>query len=419
MQPQLSILIPSIHSRLLKAKNLYQKIIADVGDKDIEVLMLTDNKKRSIGAKREALKNISTGKFFCMVDDDDSITNLDALYEATFDEVDVITFKSKCRNPDGSEFIVTFGLGNEVEHNNDGKGNYTDCLRPPFHVCAWHERFKKIPYPDISYNEDGVWIKAANKKAKTEKHIDKIIHSYNYSPKISEASPQTNPFWTNPNEMPPIKKAIVNLVTKDKQSYLLGQQRLEKSLQEHFDGTVFLYQDVEQVGSPSHEDNPYAFKIYAIEKVRKLGFNQILWLDSSIYAVKDVQPVFDWITQKGIFLEEAGHYAGTWSTNNQLQYFDITKDAAMLMPMFSAGFIGFDFRQNVSVEFFARWKEAMLNGVFKGSWEVTRHEMTAGSIIANQMNLLVDFSRGGTFFSYIGTGYSKPSESSVFFLQGL
>ena len=55
---QLSILIPSIPTRFNKAKALYDKILSMVGDKQIEILMLTDNKKRTIGEKREALKNV-------------------------------------------------------------------------------------------------------------------------------------------------------------------------------------------------------------------------------------------------------------------------------------------------------------------------------------------------------------------------
>src|SRR5688500_8886247 len=115
--PNLSILICSIPSRFDKARALYEHILSLVGDKNIEVLMLMDNKKRTIGEKREAIKNISNGKYFMFVDDDDSLYSVDEIYEATEQDVHVITFKSKCLNSDGSEYVVTFGLGNEVEHN--------------------------------------------------------------------------------------------------------------------------------------------------------------------------------------------------------------------------------------------------------------------------------------------------------------
>lgn len=216
-----------------------------------------------------------------------------------------------------------------------------------------------------------------------------------------------------------MKKAIVNLVTKGKLGYLIAQERLKDSLENNFDGDAFFYKSEEEVGAPPHEENPYAFKIYAIEKVRDLGYDLVLWVDASVVAVKNVQPVFDWIKKKGLFMEEAGHWAGTWSNENALNYFSITRDEAMKMPMYSAGFSGFDFTNPIAIEFFNEWKQAMVDGIFKGEWSDFRHDMTCGSIIANKIGLLSKFSSGGTFFGYVGEGYAKPKESTVFHLLGV
>jgi len=200
MIPQLSILIPSIPSRFEMAVNSYNMIMHMIGDRNIEVLLFSDNKMRSIGFKREAMKNISRGKYFMFCDDDDSILSISEIYEATFDDVDVIDFKVRCFNDNKSEFIVTQRLGNEVEHTNDGKGNYLDLNRPPFHICAWHNKFKKFNYPDISFGEDWIWVEQCLREAKTERFIDKILFSYNFDPKVTEASTESNEYWKNPNE---------------------------------------------------------------------------------------------------------------------------------------------------------------------------------------------------------------------------
>lgn len=417
MTTRLSILIPAIPSRFEMAQKLYSKILEMTKEMYVEILLLVDNKKRTIGEKREALKNICNGEYFMFCDEDDDLLSIKEVYEATNENVDVITFEQRCFNPNGKEFIVTFGLGNEVEHNTDGNGNYIDSLRPPFHVCAWNKRFKEVPFPDISYGEDWEWVKRALERAKTEIHIPKVIHSYNYRPEISEADSTTNNYWKNPNDLPVAKRAIVNLATGE--TYINAQKRLKESLVDKFDGDCFFFTSEKEVGAPLHKDDPYAFKIYAIEKVRELGYNQILWLDASLVAVKDVSPVFDWMTEKGIFMEEAGHYAGSWTNNNTLKYFDLTREDAMKMPMFSAGFCGMDFRQGVSKEFFAEWKESMLNGCFKGEWKDHRHDMSAGSIIANKHGLNKLYSHGGQFFAYIGPGYEKPLDTVVFHLLGV
>jgi len=397
-----------------------------VGDMDIEVLMLMDNKKRTIGEKRDSLKNIINGKYFMFVDDDDDLLTIKEVYEAALSDVDVITFKQKCRNQDGSSYIITFGLGNEVEHKTQD-GRYLDCKRPPFHVCAWNAKFKDYHYPAVSYAEDWGWLQQVLPLATSEIHIDQIVHSYNFDINVSEASTESNAVWQNPNEKKPQiqrmkKRGIVNLVTRDNEHYLKGQKRLRDSLvpfsgSSKFTTYSFIGEDI--VGADLHKDNPYAFKINAIQSLRDKDFEQIFWFDASIVAVKDLTPLWDRLDQNGIFMEEAGHWAGTWCNDYTLKYFGLTREEAMKIPMFAAGYVGFDFTHPDAIEFFAAWRESMLNGCFKGSWTDHRHDMTCASIIAHKMGLTSKYGSGGEFFAYIGEVYGAPKPTVVAELRGL
>lgn len=199
MIPQLSILIPSIPSRFDKAANLFKSLTEMIGDKRIEIIMLTDTKVMTIGEKQNHLKNCSHGKYIMFLHDDDRLLSLDEVYGATFLDVDVIDFKAQCSNNDGSTYIVTQRIGNEVEHNTR-EGKYLDCNRPPFPNCAWHNKFKKYDFPHISYSEDWEWVKECLKEAKTEHYIDQIIFCYDFSSEHTEASTETNQYWKNPNE---------------------------------------------------------------------------------------------------------------------------------------------------------------------------------------------------------------------------
>lgn len=198
MTPQLSILIPSIPSRFGKAQELYARLLEMVGDKDIHVIMLIDNKVMSIGAKQNYLLNMVESEYFCIVHDDDELLSLEEIYDATFLDVDVITSKTLCYNADGTTYVVTHGIGNEIEHvTKDGK--YLDCNRPPWTVNVWRNKFRHFKFRDIGYSEDAEWVKEVLPYVATEHYIDKVIYSYNFSETGSEAPTHSNPYWKNPN----------------------------------------------------------------------------------------------------------------------------------------------------------------------------------------------------------------------------
>lgn len=207
---------------------------------------------------------------------------------------------------------------------------------------------------------------------------------------------------------------ITNFATKE---YFKAQERLVKSLNGH---KAAIYKNYQEIGSPSHKESPYQFKIHAIEKASKLD-RVVLWCDSSLWLVGDLSKIEDIILRDGFFGSEAGHYVGRWTNDFTKQYFQLTSDELHQgdtgMIMFSAGLLGLDFSNPVGIEFFRRWKASALAGCFKGSFENHRHDMSCASIIAQRMGL--KFQRGGQHLSYIGDGYTTPEPDSVFHLQGL
>jgi hypothetical protein len=179
---QLSVLIPAIPERWDIGNRLYMKLLKMSEGKDIEILYFMDNKKRSAPQKYNDLLNMVRGKYFMFCHDDDDILTLDEVYQETFKDVDVITFKQLCDspNPQKTPYTVTFGLGNPVESfKGPVPGSYGDCRRPPWTVCAWNQRFKTITFDDV-YGEDGPWVEKVTAIAKTESFIDIVVCRYNW-----------------------------------------------------------------------------------------------------------------------------------------------------------------------------------------------------------------------------------------------
>lgn len=196
-----------------------------------------------------------------------------------------------------------------------------------------------------------------------------------------------------------------------------GQKRLADSIVER-GGTIVTYNDYKQIGSPTHQESPYEFKIHALAKTMLTFKNEdiFLWCDASLYAVGDLSKIENIIREDGYFMEEAGHYVKDWCnthTRNNLEF----SAEEYGYTMFSAGLLGLNRQSHKAVDFFMKWKIAAQLGCFKGSWKDHRHDMTAGSIIANRLGM--KYQRGGSHMAYIGPGYAKPEEGVVFHLQGI
>lgn len=207
---------------------------------------------------------------------------------------------------------------------------------------------------------------------------------------------------------------VVNFSSKE---YKRGQERLLASLNGH---KTLMLNSYEEIGSPTHRDSPYQFKIHAIEKAFELD-DLILWADSSMWLVGDLGKIENVIKEHGFFGEEAGAWVGRWTNQQARKYFNLTDQEAKQEPpgllMFSAGLLGLDKNNPVAMEFFRQWKESALAGCFRGEWDSHRHDMSCGSIIAQRMGL--PYQRGGSHMAYLGDGYSKPEPGVCFYLQGM
>lgn len=184
-QPLLSILIPSIPERNIQAMQLFNRIEKIMLGYDVEILILTDNLKNSIGQKREKLKNTASGKYFAFVDDDDDISFCYYLIADVIlsSEPDVICFNSLA-SVNGDRGIVKFG----VEYENQEFQANALTYRKPFHVCAWRtDLVKDIPFNDSNYGEDWDWAERALQRVKNHHTIDAVLHYYCFDKNVSRA----------------------------------------------------------------------------------------------------------------------------------------------------------------------------------------------------------------------------------------
>jgi glycosyltransferase involved in cell wall biosynthesis len=185
-QKLLSILILGIPERIQQLDRVIKNLEKQIQDNDakvqVEILALIDNKARTVGSKRQALLNSAEGRFVAYLDDDDTISEnyikeLITAIRANLN-VDVVSFNQETRIDNDPPNIVYFGL----QYNNTEYRPGIPVYRKPFHMCAWNAKIaKSVSFKNISLTEDWTWIEELCKYAKTEHHIDKILHYYIYN----------------------------------------------------------------------------------------------------------------------------------------------------------------------------------------------------------------------------------------------
>lgn len=158
--------------------------------------------------------------------------------------------------------------------------------------------------------------------------------------------------------------------------------------------------------SPSHDISPYAFKVYAIKEVVRRGAKAVLWADSSVHAVQNLEPLWRRIETEGYWLPdnrsnpEQDRTCGEWTCDSALEPLGITREEAFGIPQITATVFGLDFRHNIAVQFLHEWERLEKAGAFKGPWVNTdgeasidprvlghRHDQTAASVVAHRLGM--------------------------------
>lgn len=163
---------------------------------------------------------------------------------------------------------------------------------------------------------------------------------------------------------------------------------------------TFVFNRTEDIGAPPHTRSPYSFKPYAVDYVRKLGYQYVFWCDSVVRLRKPIDELLPKVTEVGVYLQADGWRVGEWANDKSLAYFNVTRDEAMEIEAIYACIMVFDFKTRIANEFFARWKKASEDGIFIGNWKNDlktesedercrghRHDQTCAELISYQLGI--------------------------------
>lgn len=184
--------------------------------------------------------------------------------------------------------------------------------------------------------------------------------------------------------------AIINLSTK---KYEKGQLRLRGSLEDKTDADILFYSKESEVGARSHRESMYGFKPKAFQQAWIMGYRKIVWLDASIVAIKDLNPIFEAIEKDGYFFQDSGWMNSRWTPQHVKDYFGTDEG-----KMISSGVVGLNLENQMAINFLYLWLKAMGAGMFNGSHDVYRHDQSCASLIIQNLGLKI--TDNNTFWNY-------------------
>jgi hypothetical protein len=180
-------------------------------------------------------------------------------------------------------------------------------------------------------------------------------------------------------------------------------QALQKELVfsvKRFGYDIYTYSKFEDIGSPTHQQSPYEFKMHSIRTVYMKGYDIVIWCDSPARLLRSISSWIPEIEKRGVYLQEDGHPLGSWANDRALEAFGMSRDDAMKLKTVYASIMAFDFRHPITKQFLYRWKDCADKGLFKGKWkndefteskdprcEGHRHDQTCAELVANEMGI--------------------------------
>lgn len=199
-----------------------------------------------------------------------------------------------------------------------------------------------------------------------------------------------------------MKRVILN-VAKGRW-FPAGQDRLIESLDPAW-GEQMMWRNSLPSDSPSHHESQYAFKVYAFREAQRLGYGMALWLDASVWAIRDIQPMWDHIEEHGHLFVEDGNRVGHFCTDDALDIMGVTRDEAMDMLIPVGACIGLRFDHPDASAFLDAWHWYAEAGAFRGPWHNHDGEASADPRCRGHRH---DISVAGVILHRLGIPMLKP-----------
>lgn len=185
-KPALSVLVCTLSTRVNKfLPSLIEDLHKQAEGHPVEILFLGDNKRMSVGDKRNKLLEMASGRYTCFVDDDDRIAPnyiKSIMSVLSSQQPDVVTFQAQITT-NGKDPRPVFYSRNYKKDFDKGRVHY----RIPNHLMVIRSQLtKRTKFQPINHGEDRRWAINIYPHLRKEVVIPGTLYYYDFNTETSE-----------------------------------------------------------------------------------------------------------------------------------------------------------------------------------------------------------------------------------------
>lgn len=162
---------------------------------------------------------------------------------------------------------------------------------------------------------------------------------------------------------------------------------------------------------PPHQERPYAFKAFAMEAARDLGYTLLVWLDASMVLRKRIDPILDYARGHGAWFSRNGYRNSEWTNLARLADLQVTAEENHQIEHVVGGAFAVDLTHPKGLAFYNAYLNLARNTqAFVGPWVggigvQHRHDQTASSVLCHKLEIPI--TNPPEYFAYAGSETDK------------
>jgi len=204
------------------------------------------------------------------------------------------------------------------------------------------------------------------------------------------------------------KPLIISFASKGREDYLKNSETLYRSVKEHWKYDYLFYTmdgnrdefdgmkltQITELPQPStwtcnpHSVTPYQFKFGMIDHAREMGYDKIIWLDSSISLAKCPLKLLEQSNKGVMCFHNLGHETKDYISGECLNILRTCGAINIDAPQIWGGCIGFDFTKETAKTIFDQIIFDSVQGAFNNSPNYPKHRH-------DQSTMSIEFHRNG------------------------